>query len=292
MKKRKIGFILAIISAMLWGISGNITEYLFEISDIEPATLVISRMFASGIIFLAISLYKVGLDDLRELKNDKILKYKLVYYSIFSILTQLPFFITIKYSSAPFATLIQYITPIIIIFYGVVTRTIKPKKIEYVLTASTFLGVFLVLTNGKLGQLNVSLIAIFTGFLSAFGFAFYLIYANKIKNIDKISLCSFSMLISGIILIYFFKYNQFFNLLFNLKFFIFWVLNIVIGCVLPFYMFLKSLEYIPPRTTSLLGCFEPLTALVISILLFNSLFGVFQIIGVMLIIGSVMLLSR
>lgn len=292
MKTRKIGFLLAIISAMLWGISGNITEYIFNISDITPTTLVISRMFASGLILLILSFFKLGLKDVKMILNDNKLIYKLIYYSFFSILTQLPFFITIKYSSAPFATLIQYITPIIIIFYGVVTKTIKPKKIEYMLTLSTFLGVFLVLTNGSFNELNVSVIAVFSGFLSAFGFAFYLIYANKIKNIDKLSLCSFSMLISGIILVRFFNYEKFFILFFNLKFFIFWCLNILIGSVLPFYMFLKSLEYIPPRTTSLLSCFEPLTALIISIILFNSIFGLFQIVGVALIIVSVMILSK
>lgn len=283
---------MAILSACLWGFSGNVTEYIFKNSDIIAYGLVAVRMFISGIILTIFSLFLVGTKDIKLVLKNKNIMMKLIYYSVCGvILTQLPFFLTIKYSSAAFATLLQFMTPILIIIFGVTMRRIKPKKIEYIVTFTAFFGTFLILTNGSIKELSVSPLAVFWGLLSAIGFAIYLLYEKNLHVIDKVSICGFSMLVGGFILMPFVNYSNLFNSFLDYRIVIALFINVVLGTVIPFYMFLKSLDYIPPRTTSLLGCFEPLTSLVIAYLFFNTVFGNIQLLGSCIIIISIIVLS-
>ena len=68
--------------------------------------------------------------------------------------------------------------------------------------------------------------------------------------------------------------------------------NVILGNVIPFYFFLKSTRYIRPNITAIIGSFEPITALLISVFIIKTTtISFIQIIGVILIIGSVTLLS-
>lgn len=292
MKLSKKGLVFAILSSVLWGFSGNITEYIYDISNIDSNSLVTIRMFLAGLILSFISFSFVYTKDIKEILSSYKLMIKLVIFTIFGvIMTQLPFFYTIKYSSAPFATLMQFLTPLFIIIYVSIVDKIKLTKREIVLTVVAFIGVFLILTNGNIYSLHVSVIAIFWGLLAAIGFAFYLLYSKKFKGLNKLSICGFSMVLGGIILSPFINFNLLFEAFHSANFLIALLLNVIIGTVIPFYLFLLSLEYIPPRTTSLLQCFEPLTAIIVSYIFFDNSLGFIQLIGGLIIILTVMFLT-
>lgn len=68
--------------------------------------------------------------------------------------------------------------------------------------------------------------------------------------------------------------------------------NVILGNVIPFYFFLESTRYIRPNITAIIGSFEPITALLISVFIMKTTtISFIQIIGVILIISSVTLLS-
>lgn len=292
MDKNK-GYFLAIFSAVLWGFSGNITEFIYKISPIDVISLVTVRMFLAGIILISASILLNGFKDIKYIFTNFNYFIKLIVFSIFGVvLTQFPFFNTIKYSSAPFATLMQFLTPILIIIYVSTINKVKLKNIEIILTLIAFIGVFLVLTNGSFTSLNISIKAIFWGILAAIGFAFYLIYSKNFENINKISLCGLSMVVGSLFIFPLINIKLLIISISNYKFIIALFLNIVVGTVLPFYMFLISLNYIPPRTTSLLQCFEPLTAILISYLFFENSLGYYQLLGGIIIILTVMILTN
>ncbi|MGO2299592.1 EamA family transporter [Paucilactobacillus nenjiangensis] len=52
MSNKRKGILLAIIGPIMWGISGNVAEYLFSVPNVTPQWLVTIRLFGSGILLL------------------------------------------------------------------------------------------------------------------------------------------------------------------------------------------------------------------------------------------------
>lgn len=63
------------------------------------------------------------------------------------------------------------------------------------------------------------------------------------------------------------------------------------GTTIAFWMFIKSLEYLEAKETTLLGTVEPLTAVVSSVIWLNLPFGLLQVVGMILILVMVVYLS-
>ena len=63
------------------------------------------------------------------------------------------------------------------------------------------------------------------------------------------------------------------------------LLIIIVGTA-AFLLFLGSMKYISPVETSILSSFEPLTAMIISVIWFGSVLGIWQMVG-----GAIMLLG-
>lgn len=66
---------------------------------------------------------------------------------------------------------------------------------------------------------------------------------------------------------------------------------IVIGTLIPFQWMAGALRYISPSTASLLDAFEPISAMIGSVILFNLILSPMDIIGSIMIIGAVLLVS-
>lgn len=290
--KRDIGFTFAIISAILWGISGNLAEYIFKNSNIDGLELAALRMFLAGIILLVYVNAKNGTKELRSFLKDKIARKDLIIYTIFGIIfVQMPYFKAIDYSTAPFATLVQFAAPIFIIFYIAYVDRKKPSRIEITSTVLAVIGIFYILTNGNIKTLSVSPLAIFWGFISALGFAFYLLYIKRLFKWSTSLVTGAGMTIGGIILLFVVKDLSFLNEFYNPKIILIFSFNVILGTVIPFVLFLESTRYISPKETSLLSSFEPLTTLIVSKFIMNANISIIQVIGAFFIITAVSLLS-
>lgn len=66
---------------------------------------------------------------------------------------------------------------------------------------------------------------------------------------------------------------------------------LVIGTIIPFQLFTSALRYVKATTASMLDAFEPISATIGSILVFNMHFYLADMIGSVLIILSVILLN-
>ena len=67
MNNKNKGISMALIAAILWGISGNFAEYIFTHSDITDLSYTTFRMLFSGLILVPYSIYI--LTGLMMLKN-------------------------------------------------------------------------------------------------------------------------------------------------------------------------------------------------------------------------------
>ena len=284
---------MALIAAILWGISGNFAEYIFTHSDITDLSYTTFRMLFSGIILLIYGIFLNSFSEFKKLIFDKKNILKLSIYSLFGIMgLQYTFSKTVLLSNAPLATLLQFLSPLIILVYISIENRIKPKLSEVILTLISLFGMFLIVTNGNLSNISVSPQALIMGIISAMTFVFYIIYIKNFFKYDMCLIVGLGMLLGSVSLAPFTNHLNFIQSMNRNDIISAFAFNVILGNVIPFYFFLESTRYIRPNITAIIGSFEPITALLISVFIMKTTtISFIQIIGVILIIGSVTLLS-
>ena len=293
MNNKSKGISMALIAAILWGISGNFAEYIFTHSDITDLSYTTFRMLFSGIILLIYGIFLNSFSEFKKLIFDKKNILKLSIYSLFGIMgLQYTFSKTVLLSNAPLATLLQFLSPLIILVYISIENRIKPKLSEVILTLISLFGMFLMVTNGNLSNISVSPQALIMGIISAMTFVFYIIYVKNFFKYDMCLIVGLGMLLGSVSLAPFTNHLNFIQSMNRNDIISAFAFNVILGNVIPFYFFLESTRYIRPNITAIIGSFEPITALLISVFIMKTTtISFIQIIGVILIIGSVTLLS-
>ena len=154
-------------------------------------------------------------------------------------------------------------------------------------------GLFLLLTNGKLDELLVSNAALLSGLALGFAFAFYTVYPVKIMNEwGVMPVVAWSMIVGGSaigIASGFWQWEQWAILLEPQL--LAMMLGVIFFGTIAFVLFLGSITYITPVETSVLSSMEPLTATVISILWLGRTLEPFQMLGIVVMLVFVAWLS-
>ena len=136
------------------------------------------------------------LDIWRDKKNYlSFLAYSIL--GIFSV--QYFFYLCVEYSNAATATILQFISPVFILFYNrlVYQKRASKSAIFYVLVA--MLGVCLMATKGELSQLSMTPLALITGLLSAMGVMFNVILPQPFaKRYGFVPTVGWGMILAGL----------------------------------------------------------------------------------------------
>ena len=293
MKNKKWpGILMVLISSVLWGVSGTVSQYLFNNAPVSVSCVVSIRMFTAGIMLIIISVYKGNKDKVIEIWKNKYSRFHLIVYTIFGMLgVQFTYFTTIAKSNAAIATLLQYLSPVIIIIFYLIRLKQKSAPAE---TAALFMalgGAFLLLTNGRVESLAISPEALLWGIASAFALAFYTVYVKKLLKWPSSVIIGWSMIIGCFILGLFVPDWVVLNNFARSDILLSMIFIVILGTLIPFYFFIESLRYINAKEASLLSCTEPLSALVTSIIWLHVSFGIYQFAGTFLIVLMIVMLT-
>ncbi len=291
--KQLIGFLLVIFGASFWGIGGTVSQRLFEEHDILVNWLVSVRLLGAGTLLLLIS-YFFGDRSLifgiwRSRKNVS----QLLIFSIFGMLAvQYTYMASIEAGNAAVATLLQYLGPVFIMIYLLLTRQTRFNIQMANAVILALVGTFLMLTNGSLQSLQVPGKAIFWGLASGIAMAFYTLYPVKIlRKYSSLVVIGWSMIIGGIGMSLFHPPWQFTSTNWTVETYGYLLFVIVFGTMFGFWFYLESLKYLTPQVTSLLGNMEPLVSILSSVFWLKMSFGPWQMVGMGLIIFLVIYLS-
>ncbi len=120
-KNKLIGFILVILAAFFWGIGGTISQKLFQAYEIPVGWLVSARLLIGGFLLLIIqSIFKDMKQVFRVWQTDAV---RLVIYGVVGMLAvQYTYLVSIDYGNAAVATLLQYLAPVMIIIWLIITK--------------------------------------------------------------------------------------------------------------------------------------------------------------------------
>lgn len=289
---RFIGIGLVLAAAILWGVSGTVAQHLFEAKGFNAEWLVVVRLLAAGLLMLILS-YPKNKQKIWKVWSSTTDRGPLLLFGLFGMLgVQYTYFAAIELSNAATATILQYLGPVMILLYLVIKAKRLPTRQELVVISLAITGTFLLVTNGTIGSLTLSGWGLFWGIASAIALAFYTLQpAELIEKWGTMLVVGWGMLIGGVG--FSFVHAPWdFQGLWDTTAILLLCFIIIFGTIIPFYCYLESLRYISASETSLLACAEPLSAAIVSILWLQVSFGIVQWLGTILILLTIMLISR
>lgn len=292
-QSRFLGIILAILGASFWGLGGTVSDYLFKQQNIDINWYVTARLLISG--FLLLTIFKI-LNPRQSIfivfRNVTNTIQLLIFSTLGMLLVQYAYMASINYGNAAIATLLQYIAPVYIILWFIILKKETFKLFDVIAILLTLTETFLLLTNGSLDSLMVSSSSMIWGIISGLSLAFYTIYAsNLLSKFPAILVVGWAMLISGILMNFKAPIWQFTISQIDISVILYLAFGIILGTAMAFFFFIKSLNYLSAKETTLFGTIEPVMAIVASALWLKVVFLPFQLLGIVLIIILILALS-
>lgn len=285
------GIVFVITAAMLWGVSGTVAQFLFQKKGFTPEWLVVIRLLISGIVLLLLAAIKGG-QDIFQIWKSKEDRLKLILFSVIGMLgVQYTYFAAIKYGNAATATILQYLSPVIITCYLAIKAKKNPDLKDTVAIVLAMSGTFLIITKGNIHSISISKLALFWGISSAFAAAFYTLQPRSLlTKWGSVLVVGWGMLIGGIAF-------SFIQQPWNCKgqwsvgSILAIIFVVLFGTLIAFTCFLESLKYIKPTESSVLSSAEPLSAALLSVIWLHEQLGVAEWLGTVFIIITIIILS-
>lgn len=290
-EKRRIGILLIVLGASFWGIGGTVAQFLFQSQQINVNWFVTTRLIIGGILLLGSQvLVRKSIFTIWKKTNTR---WQLLLFSVFGmLLVQYSYMVSISIGNAAVATLLQYLAPVFIIIYFVLTKRQRFMRIDAIAISLTVIGTYLLLTNGSIQSLSVPASAVIWGLISGITLAFYTLYAPKLlHNFPAIIVVGWAMLVAGILMNFVHPIWAVDMSHWGTPTYLGLSFTIIFGTAIAFWFFIKSLEYLSEKETILIGTLEPLTAVISSVLWLKLTFGIGQLIGAGMIILLVLVLS-
>ena len=286
------GIILVIIGAMLWGVSGSVAQFLFQEKGFSAEWLVVIRLLVSGIILLLYAITK-GNQNIWKIWESKYNCWSLIIFSIIGMVgVQYAYFAAIKYGNAPTATILQYLSSVIIACYLIIFNKRTPNLQEIIAIILAMLGTFFIITKGDIHTLSISKLALFWGISSAFAAAFYTLQPRYLlAKYGSTIVVGWGMLIGGIAFSFIHQPWNFTGE-WSISSILAVIFVVLFGTLIAFCCYLESLKYIQPTETSVLSSVEPLSAAFLSIYWLHVPFGLPEWSGTACIIATIIILSR
>lgn len=290
MSSSRKGMLNVLIAAVLWGSSGVCAQYIMEQSQMSSQFLTMTRLIFAGFILLTLSF--VHGDKVFSVLQNRHDALRLLIFSIVGALTvQLTFLLTIEKSNAATATVLQFLSPTIIVAWFAIARKARPGVLVLTAIFTSLIGTFLLVTHGDPTSLSISPAALFWGIASAFAAAFYTTYPSTlIARYGTLPIVGWSMLLGGLILLPFYA-RQGTHFMVNGSLILAFFYLVVIGTAVTFSLYLKGAQLIGGPKASILSCAEPLSSAFLSLLLLGITFTVPDWLGTLLILSSVILIS-
>ncbi|MDP0493904.1 MAG: DMT family transporter [Fusobacterium sp. JB021] len=284
------GVIITIIGACGWGFSGACGQYLFENYNMDAYWLTTIRMMSAGIILMMFNFFYEKEKSMNILKNRKDL-FRLILFAILGLLpAQLFYLLTISYSNAGTATVLQYIGPVMIMIYVCFNDRRSPTKCEFMALLFVVLGTLMLATRGDFGSLALSPRALFYGILSAIGlFLYSVLPGDLMKKYGAKVVAGYGMVFDGVILKGFMPENI--NITLDINAYLAIIGIVLVGTIGAFVLYLQGVLEIGASKASMIASVEPVSASLFAFLWLGTIFVKADIIGIMFIISAVLLVS-
>ena len=285
------GIALASTAGICWGSMGVAAQYLMAECRFTVLDLTSIRLLGAGILLVLLDIFWNRTKHIKAVFEKENFK-DIVIYGFALLCSQSTFFLSIFSSNAATATIMVLTSPLFIIAYLASVHHRRIKVLEMVSLLLALIGVLLIITKGNWDTMDFSIAGVGWGLASAMLGAVGTIQPGRVvRKLTVFPVIGWAMTFSGAAAC---LYNNPLetNVLWNTMGIICYLHIVLCGTIVSFCCFLKSMEFIAPPIASMLTCFEPLSAVILSVLLLGATFGPIEAIGAGCILMTVFLLAR
>ena len=269
------GTLITLLGAGLWGLNAVVSKYLMA-RGIDTMWMVNFRMIASGLVLLIFALFKNphGIFDIWKDRKSVI---RLLVISVFAFgLCQPTYYISIDYSNAGIASAIQQTAPVFVLIYVIIKERRRPFPAELGSLALVITGSFL---------------ALLSGLVSALMCALYITLPSElIKRYGTFETVGWGLFVGGVVIAPFCKLWNFPSQ-WDASLIAGMIFIILPGAAFAFALFLYGTSIVGPVRGGVYNLFEPVTALVASVLWLNQSFHPAEIGGTAAILAGIAILT-
>lgn len=285
---KKQAFIFIVLASVLWGTSGLFVNVLapFGFSSLHMSAM------RGGISFLCLLVFVLIKDrSLMKIKLGDLFIVLLSGVSMFGAASS--YYAAMQASSVSTAVVLMYTAPIYVLIYSVLFLSEKLTPVKMVSIVLMLIGCCLV--SGIIGGLKFSIAGILLGFLSGISYGAYNIF-TKIAMRRKINPVTVTFYNFAVMFILATCVSNPAQLLSITSANPAETIPLIVGIgiftgITPYFLYTLSLKEIPAGTASALGIIEPMAATIFSVLILKETLTLQPLMGIVLILGSVFLLS-
>ena len=204
---------------------------------------------------------------------------------------QLTYFVTIGLSNAGTATVLEYLSPVLIMLYLSIRNRQLPGLKKIVVLILALAGTLILSTHGNFGELAISKEALIWGLASAVAYALNnLLPGSLMDDFGTLPIVGWGMIIGGCVTSIPYRVWAPVG---TFDFFTFLALAgvIIFGTLFSYTAYMEGVRRIGPEKANLYACIEPLSATLFAVLWLKSDIQNVDLIGFAAILLAVTLLS-
>lgn len=281
---------MVVIAGIAWGISGVSGQYLMS-HGVHVNLLTSWRLLISGLVLSGLAYMTQRQQFFKALKDRKMLL-GTALFSIFGLLlNQYSYLSAIQHTNAGTATVLQYMTPVIIMVVLCLKDKVWPTVGDCLAIVFAIFGTYIMATHGDWTNLAITPTGLVWGLFSAVTYALYILLPAKlIKDWGSLIVIGLAMLMSGAVfpvLVGAWQYEVVFTFEKGLA-----LVGLVgIGTIFAYTLFLKGTSIVGPVKGSLLASVEPVASVVFGIILLQERFYLIDLAGMAMIVVAVLIIS-
>ena len=285
MQKKTEGICFAISAGICWGSMGVAAQVLMEDSGFTVGDLVAGRLLGAGVLLLMFEHFFMRRSLLKYFSQPGVAK-DIPLYGVLVLLTQLTFFLAIQCSNAGTAAILAATIPVFTTIWDIFVKHRAPQIREMACTALAIIAVVLITTKGDFDSVSLSLTGVLWGLASSVAGAASNIQPNAV--LKKIPV---TVVVGGGIVMSIFFPPWAIEANWTTQSALFYTYIVVVGTLVFFLLYVSSLKMISATSASLLSCFEPITAVVLSVVLLGAPLTPAEGVGGVLVFAAVWLLA-
>ncbi len=284
MGSEKTAVLFVMIGASLWGVIGIFTRFLYS-SGLSPLQITFTRCLITLIAMLLVITvidrrsFRIEIRDIWMFFGAGVLS--IVFFNVMYFTTQ-------QMVSLSTASVLLYTAPCFVVVMSAILFKEKMTRNKIIALVLAFIGC--IFTTGLgLGDVNIGILY---GILAGFGYALYSIFAKfALAKYSLLTLLFYTFLIATVCLVSFSDITMVASICCDTEVLLYTLGLGVVSTILPYYFYTTGLKGMDAGKASIIAFVEPMVATIVSLLIGDP-FGLTNVIGIVLILGSIILLNR
>lgn len=286
------GIICALLGGIFWGFSGNCGEVLMHAFGAPPEWLTPLRLSIGAIFFIIFSAITDRERLIAALKERRMFAL-IILFGVFGVMMmQYSYLCAIDYAGAGTALTLEQLNVVFVMLWLCLTSHRLPRPREAAGVALAFAGVVVIATQGDLGVLNVPLLGLVWGIISAVATAFYnLLPERPLERFGTSVVNGYGMAFGALACAALMRPWRYEVSLPPQGWLVFAGL-VGIGTIAAYFLYIQGVKDAGPMRASLLACSEPVAGTFIAAVWTGSAVSLWDILGLILIIVMVGLVTQ